>query len=381
MSSFRFRGPHFFFTDFLAFLAFGVAPAKPLRGGCGSPKPVALRSPSDSPWSSSLSRMSSLRLPTVLACAKEVVEEARRNHLAVGLHVHKRERVHHLGDHHLVVLGELVLESLFVDEGVVAFGVQELVRVLGAVTIPVALVELGDCGLLEREELLLVRFLPLNKLLVDLVRWFKVILVRRVDHVHCLHEQVDDEHIILLLLGAKVLLPDDIAWLALLGCWGERLPRELGVFEAHAEHIGVLVAHDRSAEVPQCRDCIGLLVLFLDILVGRLERARQRLIRVVDRVVLVEQEGTLEFLLHRRRDRLEFAVSNVAHCAEVWGLDVGNVVLGAVHGELVGDRHAVQNGRNGKSMANFSVPCDFFTHMPGTIEVMMLAWWVNMPPR
>ena len=96
--------------------------------------------------------------------------------------------------------------------------------------------------------------------------------------------------------------------------------------------------------------------------------------------MLVEQEGTLEFLLHRRRDRLEFAVSNVAHCAEVWGLDVGNVVLGAVHGELVGDRHAVQNGRNGKSMANFSVPYDFFTHMPGTIEVMVLVWWVNMPP-
>ena len=197
----------------------------------------------------------------------------RLHHLTVGLHVHEHERVQHLGDHHLVVLDELVLANLFVDEGVVAFGVQELVRVLGAVTIPVALVELGDCGLLEREELLLVRFLPLNKLLVDLVLWFKVILVRRVDHVHCLHEQVDDEHIILLLLlGAKVLFPDDIAWLALLGCWGERLPRELGVFEAHAEHVGVLVAHDRSAEVPQCRACIGLLVLFLDILVGRLER-------------------------------------------------------------------------------------------------------------
>ena len=77
------------------------------------------------------------------------------------MHAHERERVQHLGDRHLVVLDELVLESLSIDEGVVASEVQDLVRVFEAGFVPFeVLVELGDCALLDREELLLERDLP-----------------------------------------------------------------------------------------------------------------------------------------------------------------------------------------------------------------------------
>ena len=70
-----------------------------------------------------------LLLPGLVACAEEE-GEVRRHHPAAGLHVLERERVHHLGDHHLVVVDELVFESLSVDEGVVGGEVKELVRTL-----------------------------------------------------------------------------------------------------------------------------------------------------------------------------------------------------------------------------------------------------------
>ena len=54
MSTIRFSGSHLGFIGFLTFFCFGVAPDKPLGGGGGSPKPVALRPCGDSPCSSSV---------------------------------------------------------------------------------------------------------------------------------------------------------------------------------------------------------------------------------------------------------------------------------------------------------------------------------------
>ena len=60
-----------------------------------------------------------LRLPDLVAFAEEE-GEVRRRHPALLLNVLERERVHHLADHHLVVLDEPVFESLSllsVDKG------------------------------------------------------------------------------------------------------------------------------------------------------------------------------------------------------------------------------------------------------------------------
>ena len=136
------------------------------------------------------------------------------------------------------------------------------------------------------------------------------------ERVHSLQVQVHDEQVVLLLrLGAPVLLPLDRGWLALLGGWGHDLPRDLGVFEAHVARFRLLVAHDRLAKLLQCRDRVGLLVLQRDDFVAPLELVRVRLLRLVDRVVLVEQDGILEVLPKHRHDRLESLVAKVAHLA------------------------------------------------------------------
>ena len=46
-------------------------------------------------------------------------------------------------------------------------------------------------------------------------------------------------------------------------------------------------------------------------------KAYDRDLRLVGRVVLVEQDGILEVLLHRRHGRLKFVVPKIAHFAEV----------------------------------------------------------------